>query len=127
MAPALNYGQQILEGLKAYRMPGEPGGVALFRPDRNALRFQHSAEVLSMPIVPVDMFLRACRAAVVLNAGFIPPHESGGALYVRPQLYGSSARFIPSASDQFTFCVFVLPVGRNDRSQLVKALILYGG
>lgn len=124
LAPALNYGQQALEGLKAYRMPGNPGGIALFRPDRNAARMQYSAEVLAMPPVPTEMFLRACRAAVALNAAFVPPHESGGALYVRPQLYGSSARFIPAAPDEYSFCVFVLPTTEFDESPPVKALIL---
>ena len=33
LAPGLNYGQQAFEGLKAFRMPGNPGGIALFRPD----------------------------------------------------------------------------------------------
>lgn len=124
MAPALNYGQQALEGFKAFRMPGKPGGIALFRPDRNAMRFQHSVEVLSMPSVPVDMFLGACRAAVALNAGYVPPHESGGALYVRPQLYGSSAHLGLTTSDEYTFCVFAVPTGVYDGTQPVKALIL---
>ncbi|KAG5917773.1 hypothetical protein E4U42_007112, partial [Claviceps africana] len=44
MAPALNYGQQAYEGLKAFRGPGN-GAITLFRPDRNARRLQHSAEV----------------------------------------------------------------------------------
>ncbi|KAF3353758.1 Mitotic spindle checkpoint component mad2 [Verticillium dahliae VDG1] len=43
MAPALNYGQQAYEGLKAFRGPGDDT-IALFRPDRNALRLQHSAD-----------------------------------------------------------------------------------
>lgn len=124
LAPALNYGQQALEGLKAYRMPGNPGGIALFRPDRNAARMQHSAEVLAMPLVPVEMFVQACRAAVALNAAFVPPHESGGALYVRPQLYGSGARFIPAAPDEYTFCVFVLPTTEFEETAPIKALIL---
>lgn len=124
LAPALNYGQQALEGLKAYRMPGNPGGIALFRPDRNAVRMQHSAEVLAMPSVPTEMFVQACRAAVALNAAFVPPHESGGALYVRPQLYGSSARFIPAAPDEYTFCVFVLPTTESEGSSPINALIL---
>ncbi|KAF2475998.1 branched-chain-amino-acid aminotransferase 5 [Lindgomyces ingoldianus] len=124
MSPAINYGQQALEGFKAFRMPGKPGGIALFRPDRNAMRFQHSAEVLSMPPVPADMFLWACRAAVALNAEYVPPHESGGALYVRPQLYGSSAHLGLTAPDEYKFCVFVVPTGVHLGTQPVKALIL---
>lgn len=124
MSPALNYGQQALEGLKAFRMPGKPGSIALFRPDRNAMRFQHSGAVLSMPSVPVNMFLRACRAVVALNAGYVPPYESGGALYVRPQLYGSSAQLGLNPPDEYTFCVFVVPTGVYLGMQAVKALIV---
>ena len=57
-------------------MPGESGGIALFRPDRNGIRLQHSSGALNMPSVPVDMFVRACHAAVALNAGYVPPHET---------------------------------------------------
>ncbi|KJZ71632.1 hypothetical protein HIM_08944 [Hirsutella minnesotensis 3608] len=67
LAPGLNYGQQAYEGLKAFRMPGRVGGIAVFRPDRNAARLQHSAQVVSIPPVPTDMFLRACRAAVAVT------------------------------------------------------------
>ncbi|KYK56083.1 branched-chain-amino-acid aminotransferase [Drechmeria coniospora] len=123
MAPALNYGQQAYEGLKAFRDPGD-GGIAIFRPDRNALRLQHSADVASMPRVPAEMFLEACRAAVALNAGFVPPHETGAAMYVRPQLYGSSAQLGLTAPDEYTFCVFVIPTGVYHGTHPVKALIL---
>ncbi|EDU45977.1 IlvE Branched-chain amino acid aminotransferase 4-amino-4-deoxychorismate lyase [Pyrenophora tritici-repentis] len=125
MSPALNYGQQALEGFKAFRTPGDPGRIVLFRPNLNAIRFQHSSIVLSMPPVPVEMFLRACRAAVALNANYVPPYESGGALYVRPQLYGTSAHLGLSAPSEYTFCVFVVPTTcAHLGTQPVKALIL---
>ncbi|KAH7150271.1 aminotransferase [Dactylonectria estremocensis] len=123
MAPALNYGQQAYEGLKAFRSPGDDS-ITIFRPDRNAVRLQHSAEVVSMPPVPVDMFLDACRAAVALNAEFVPPHETGAALYIRPQIYGSSAQLGLSPPEEYTFCVFVIPTGVYHGSHPVKALIL---
>lgn len=123
MAPALNYGQQAYEGLKAFRTPSDEA-ITIFRPDRNALRLQHSADVVSMPRVPVDMFLRACKAAVGMNAEFVPPHETGAAMYVRPQLYGSSAQLGLSPPDEYTFCVFVIPTGVYHGTHPVKALIL---
>ncbi|KAK2589951.1 hypothetical protein QQS21_012373 [Conoideocrella luteorostrata] len=123
MAPALNYGQQAYEGLKAFRVPGD-SGITIFRPDRNAVRLQHSAEVASMPEVPVELFLQACRAAVALNAGFVPPHETGAALYIRPQLYGSSAQLGLDPPEEYTFCVFVIPTGVYHGTHPVKALIL---
>lgn len=124
MSPALNYGQQVLEGLKAFRHPGSPGSIALFRPDMNARRFQRSASALDLPLVPGDMFLQACRAAVALNADYVPPHDFGGAMYVRPQLYGSSAQLSLTAADQTTFCVFAVPTGVHEKTKAVKALIL---
>lgn len=124
MSPALNYGQQVLEGLKAFRHPGSPGSISLFRPDMNAHRFQRSASALDLPIVPVDMFVQACRAAVALNAEFVPPHGFGGAMYVRPQLYGSSPQLGLTATDQTTFCVFVVPTGVHEKAQAMKALIV---
>ncbi|ATY62615.1 branched-chain-amino-acid aminotransferase 5 [Cordyceps militaris] len=123
MSPALNYGQQAYEGLKAFRLPGDDR-IALFRPDRNAVRLQHSADVASMPHVPEAMFIEACRAAVALNAGFVPPHETGAALYVRPQLYGSSAQLGLTAPEEYTFCVFVIPTGVYHGTHPVKALVL---
>ncbi|RSL96208.1 hypothetical protein CDV31_013547 [Fusarium ambrosium] len=123
MAPALNYGQQAYEGLKAFRTPGDEG-ITVFRPDRNATRLQHSADVVSMPHVPVDMFLEAVRAAVALNAEFVPPHDTGVALYIRPQLYGSSAQLGLSAPEEYTFAVFVIPTGVYHGAHPVKALIL---
>ncbi|KAL2260900.1 hypothetical protein VTK26DRAFT_4971 [Humicola hyalothermophila] len=123
MAPALNYGQQAYEGLKAFRLPGNEG-IAVFRPDRNAARMRHSAEFISVPPVPEDLFLDAVRAAVALNAEYVPPHETGAALYVRPQVYGSSAQLGLNPPEEYTFCVFVVPTGVYHGTHPVKALIL---
>ncbi|KAK0748413.1 aminotransferase [Apiosordaria backusii] len=123
MAPALNYGQQAYEGLKAFRLPGNDR-IAIFRPDRNALRLQHSAEFISVPPVPVDLFLSAVKAAVALNAEYVPPHETGAAMYIRPQVYGSSAQLGLSPPEEYMFCVYVLPTGVYHGTHPVKALIM---
>ncbi|ROV93001.1 hypothetical protein VMCG_09024 [Cytospora schulzeri] len=123
MAPALNYGQQAYEGLKAFRTPGD-SSIQIFRPDRNAARMQHSAEFVSMPPVPIDMFIDACRAAVALNAEYVPPHDTGAAMYVRPQMYGSSAQLGLSPPEEYIFCVYVLPTGVYHGVHPVKCLIL---
>ncbi|KAI0600265.1 aminotransferase [Biscogniauxia sp. FL1348] len=122
MAPALNYGQQAYEGLKAFRTPS--GDIQVFRPDRNALRMQHSAEFISVPPVPADLFLDAVKAAVSLNAEFVPPHETGAAMYIRPQIYGSSAQLGLNPPEEYMFCVYVLPTGVYHGTHPVKALIL---
>lgn len=122
MAPALNYGQQAYEGLKAFRTPTDQ--IQVFRPDRNALRLQHSAEFISCPPVPTGLFLDAVKAAVSLNAGYVPPHETGAAMYIRPQIYGSSAQLGLSPPEEYTFCVYVLPTGVYHGTHPVQALIL---
>lgn len=127
LAPGLNYGQQAFEGLKAFRMPGEPGGITLFRPERNAMRLQHSSTVLNMPSVPTDLFMRACHAAVAFNAEYVPPHETGCAMYCRPLLFASGPMFFPGKPDECTFCVYVFPTplsASQERVRAVKALIL---
>ena len=125
MAPVINYGQQAFEGqgLKAFRTPGD-GAITVFRPERNAARLQHSAEVVSCEPVPTDLFLQGVRAAIALNAEFVPPHETGAAMYVRPQVYGSCAMLGLSRPDDFTFCVFVVPTGVFHGTHPAKALIL---
>lgn len=122
MAPALNYGQQAYEGLKAFRNP--EGNIQIFRPDRNAARLQHSASYISIPAVPTELFLDAVKAAVSLNAAYVPPHETGAAMYIRPQIYGSSAQLGLSPPEEYTFAVFVLPTGVYHGTRPVKALIL---
>src|ERR1700761_8453380 len=44
---SLHYGQSFFEGIKAYKHAD--GKVSIFRPDKNAVRFNKSAERLCMP------------------------------------------------------------------------------
>ncbi|KAJ5675359.1 Aminotransferase lcsP [Penicillium macrosclerotiorum] len=123
MAPGLNYGQQVYEGLKAFRH-AENRKITIFRPDRNAKRMQNSAEVVSVPPVPESLFLECVRLAVGANAEFVPPFESGAAMYVRPLLFGSSAQLGLSPPDGYTLAVFVMPTGVYHGASAVDALIL---
>lgn len=85
---------------------------------------RHSAETVAIPPVPEDLFLHAVRLVVAANAQFVPPHASGGALYVRPLIFGSSAQLGLSPPDAYTFTVFVLPVAVYHGTRGVDALIL---
>ncbi|THX70950.1 branched-chain amino acid aminotransferase [Aureobasidium pullulans] len=123
MAPGLNYGQQCYEGLKAFRTPDD-SAITIFRPSMNAKRMQHSASFVSMPEVPVDHFENCVKAAVALNAEFVPPARTGAAMYIRPLLFGSSAQLGLSPPEEYTFVVWVLPVGVYHGVHSVPALIL---
>ena len=124
LSSGLNYGQHAFEGLKAHRMPGNPSSISIFRPDRNASRLQHSASVIHLPSVPEEMFLQACRMAVALNAEYVPSHESGCGMYIRPLLFCSSPMSIPGSPDTCTFCVYVFPTSIGAQPMPpVKALV----
>ncbi|OCT46485.1 putative branched-chain-amino-acid aminotransferase TOXF [Cladophialophora carrionii] len=122
MAPGLNYGVQCYEGMKAFRQPD--GSITIFRPDQNALRMQRSAEYISVPPVPEELFVECVNLAVGMNAEFVPPHETGAAMYIRPLLFGSSAQLGLSPPDEYTFVVFVMPTGVYHGVHAVDALIL---
>src|ERR1700760_4387450 len=63
---ALHYGQEIFEGLKAYRQPD--GSVATFRPDQNAARFARSARRLGMAELPAELFVSSLRELVAVDS-----------------------------------------------------------
>jgi len=108
-ATGLHYGQEAFEGLKAYR--GKDGKVRLFRWQENAKRMQSSAQGVMMAEVPDALFFSAVNQAVRLNATYIPPYGTGAALYIRPLLFGSGAQVGVKPAKEYTFVVFVSPVG----------------
>ena len=107
-ATALHYGQEIFEGLKAFR--GADGKVRIFRIEDNANRIISSANGIKMAPVPVDLFKKMVIKAVELNASFIPPYGSGASLYIRPIELGMSAQIGVHPSSEYLFMVMVTPV-----------------
>eukprot|EP00930_Biecheleria_cincta_P048750 TRINITY_DN34016_c0_g1_i1.p1 TRINITY_DN34016_c0_g1~~TRINITY_DN34016_c0_g1_i1.p1 ORF type:complete len:443 (+),score=68.97 TRINITY_DN34016_c0_g1_i1:116-1444(+) len=107
-ATALNYGQSIFEGMKAYRTA--KGRIVLFRPQINARRLAEGAERLMMPPVPEAFFLEMVAALVRSNADWVPPAGSG-ALYMRPLLFGSGPGLGVGPSSEYTLVVYAAPVG----------------
>ncbi|KAI0470419.1 aminotransferase [Xylariaceae sp. FL0804] len=96
--PALNYGQQALEGLRAFRTP-----VASPSSGRTATRGASSTRSRCYRC-------RSCQpSSSWRRAG--PPHDSGGALYVRSLLLGTSALLPPAPAADYAFlfstCGFV--------------------
>lgn len=85
-AAVFHYGQEIFEGLKAYRQPD--GGISLFRPEANAVRFQRSADRLALPELPTEIFLESLDALVKEDAAWVPGNV-GESLYLRPFMFAS--------------------------------------
>ena len=108
-ATALHYGQEVFEGMKAFR--GKDGKIRVFRLEENAKRIQDSARGLLMAEMPVDLFREMVIKAVKLNERFIPPYGSGASLYIRPLEIGMSPRVGVSTSTEYLFIILVSPVG----------------
>ena len=108
-SPALHYGQEAFEGLKAYRT--KDGSIQLFRPDENAKRLQRTADRLLMPQVPVDKFVDACKQVVRANEEYVPPYGTGATLYIRPYMFGSSPVIGVKPAQEYQFRVLTTPVG----------------
>jgi branched-chain amino acid aminotransferase len=108
-ATGLHYGQEAFEGLKAYM--GKDGRVRLFRWEENAKRLILSAGGIIMAPFPYELFKEALYKVVELNRRFVPPYGSGASLYIRPLLYGSGAEVGVKPASEYTFIIFVTPVG----------------
>ena len=108
-ATALHYGQEIFEGLKAFR--GKDGKVRIFRLEENAKRIISSANGIKMQPIPVELFTEMVKKVVKLNERFVPPYGSGASLYIRPLEIGTSAQVGVKPSKEYLFLVLVTPVG----------------
>ncbi len=108
-ATCLHYGQESFEGLKAFT--GADGRIRLFRPEENAKRMLVSARGVMMAEVPVQLFTEAVEKVIMLNKKYIPPYGTGASLYIRPLLIGTGPQVGVRPADEYTFLVFVMPVG----------------
>jgi branched-chain amino acid aminotransferase len=108
-ATCLHYGQEAFEGMKAFR--GKDNKIRLFRMRENALRLQKSCDGIMMAELPVELFEECILKVVKENERFVPPYESGASLYIRPLLFGTSAQVGVKPAEEYTFLVFVTPVG----------------
>jgi branched-chain amino acid aminotransferase len=73
-----------------------------------------------MAELPTERFLEAVNQAVRDNIEYVPPYGSGGALYIRPLLFGSGPRIGLQPADEYTFICLVMPVGDYYKGGLAK-------
>lgn len=69
-AMVFHYGQEMFEGLKAYK--GDDGANYLFRPDMNAKRTNDTNDRLCIPRVPEEDYVQAVKAIVSVDQDWIP-------------------------------------------------------
>jgi branched-chain amino acid aminotransferase len=107
-ALVLHYGQEVFEGLKAYRWPN--GEIYLFRPRKNFERMNRSAKRLCMPQLDVDFALEATKQLIRLEKDWVPA-APGSSLYIRPNMIANEAALGVKVADQYLFYVMLGPVG----------------
>jgi branched-chain amino acid aminotransferase len=104
----LHYGQEIFEGLKAYRQAD--GSIAAFRPEANAARFNRSAARLGMPSLPEAAFVRAIELLVSQDRDWVPSAE-GHSMYLRPFMIATQRGLgVSRPSSEYLFTVIASPV-----------------
>lgn len=108
-ACVLNYGQGLFEGMKA--LSTKNGQITLFRPRDNAKRLNISADRILMPRFDENKFIEAIKEVIKLNEEYVPPYDSGGALYIRPVMIGSGPMLGIAPAKEYKFIIFVSPVG----------------
>lgn len=108
-ATCLHYGQECFEGMKAFR--GKDGKIRIFRLQAGAERMQSSCRGILMPEMPIELFKEAVKLCVKKNERFVPPYECDASLYIRPLIIGTSSQVGVKPAKEYTFVVFVMPVG----------------
>jgi branched-chain amino acid aminotransferase len=107
-AAVLHYGQEIFEGIKAYRHAD--GSVHTFRPDRNAARLQRSARRLALPELPTEYFIQAIRELVAVDGAWVPS-EDDESLYLRPFMFAKEAFLGVRPAKKVAFYLIASPAG----------------
>jgi len=101
----LHYGQEIFEGLKAYRHADD--SVWLFRPEANDRRFARSA----LPVLDERAFLDSIEQLVCADRGWLPSHGGEGSLYLRPFMFATTPSLAVGPPAHTTFAVIASPAG----------------
>lgn len=107
-AAVLHYGQELFEGMKAYR--GKDGKIRLFRPEENCRRMAEGAARLCIPAVPPEEMLEMIVELLEVEKDWVP-HSEGTALYIRPTLVATEPFLGVRPSRSYLFFVILSPVG----------------
>ena len=107
-AMCLHYGQEVFEGMKAYRAPD--GRVVLFRPEKNMSRLNLSNDRLCIPKIDEAFAVEAVKKLVSVEQEWIPQGE-GTALYIRPFIIAVDPHVGVHPAHHLLFIIILSPVG----------------
>lgn len=107
-AMVLHYGQEVFEGMKAYR--AKDGRILLFRPDENFKRLNVSNDRLCIPAIDEKIALESLNELIKIEKDWIPSLE-GTSLYIRPFIIATDAHLGVRPSNHYMFIIILSPVG----------------
>ncbi|MBR3791156.1 MAG: branched-chain amino acid aminotransferase [Clostridia bacterium] len=107
-AMCLHYGQEVFEGMKAYKTVD--GGIQLFRPEKNMARLNVSNERLCIPLIDEDFCVEAIKKLVEVDQEWIPT-QPGTSLYIRPFIFAIDPHVGVHPAKHLMFVVILSPVG----------------
>lgn len=107
-AMCLHYGQEVFEGLKAYKTAD--GETLLFRPDKNMARLNSSNDRLCIPLIDEDFAVEAMKKLVDIEKDWIPTAD-GTSLYLRPFIFAADPFIGVHPGKHLIFAIICSPVG----------------
>ena len=105
---ALQYGQAVFEGLKAFKQVD--GNIVIFRPDKHIERINNSSRRICIPELDVDFVLEALKELVYIERDWIPTTK-GESLYIRPFIFGADSFLGVRPSNNYKLIILLSPVG----------------
>lgn len=120
LANVFHYGQALFEGFKAFHT--KDGDVATFCRHKSLERMQHGTKRFMMPAPTEQMYKHAVEEVIRQNVNYVPPYGSGGALYIRPFMFGSGPKLGLGPSNEYHFCVFCNPTGSYYKAGKMQGL-----
>lgn len=107
-AAVLHYGQEVFEGIKAYRHAD--GSIWTFRPAYNSARLNMSNRRLAIPELPLEDFLGSIVGLIRADRKWVPEGE-GSSLYIRPFIIASEPFLGVRAAKRYDYLVIASPSG----------------
>lgn len=107
-ASVLHYGQEIFEGIKAYRHAD--GSIHTFRPEKNAARMRAGARRMALPEIPTEYFVQSLRELIAVDGVWVPS-GADQSLYLRPFIFAKEAFLGVRAAKKAAYYVIASPAG----------------
>jgi branched-chain amino acid aminotransferase len=107
-AMVFHYGQEMFEGLKAYRTAEDE--ILLFRPEKNIERANATNERICIPQLDIEDVLQAIKVLVDFESEWVP-RLPGTSLYIRPFIIATDPFLGVRPANTYKLIIILSPVG----------------